>query len=124
LEEFAHVHLFAMQPGDWLFFITPSERTSARAREIAAYALDYGAQVVAVVAEGGAATWRTLGAEAIELPTVEETFSPIVYVIPLQLFAYHLALAKGHNPDRPARFDNVTHQKLVYSDLLEGWHET
>jgi glucosamine--fructose-6-phosphate aminotransferase (isomerizing) len=124
LEEFAHVHLFAMQSGDPLFFIASSDSTNARAREIAAYALSYGAQGVALVAEGGAAVWQSLGVETIELPSVEKTFSPIVHVVPLQLFAYHLALAKGHNPDRPARFDNVAHQKLVYSALLEGWYES
>jgi glucosamine--fructose-6-phosphate aminotransferase (isomerizing) len=123
LEEFAHVHLFAMQPRDPLFFIAPSDRTSARAREIAAYAVEYGARCVAVVVEGDGAAWRDLGAEVFELPVVQEVFSPLIHVIPLQLFAYHLALAKGHNPDRPARFDNAIHQKLVYSDVLEGWHE-
>jgi len=123
LEEFAHVHLFAMQPGDPLFFMTPSDGASARAQELAAYALSYGARCVALVAEGKEDGWRTLGAETIELPAVVETFSPLVQVVPLQLFAYHLAVAKGHNPDRPARFDNVAHQKLVYSGLLEGWHE-
>jgi glucosamine--fructose-6-phosphate aminotransferase (isomerizing) len=123
LEEFAHVHLFALQSGDPLFFIAPTDRASARARELAAYALSYGARGVALVTEGDQSGWQALGAEVIELPTVEETSSPLVHVVPLQLFAYHLALAKGHNPDRPARFDNAAHQRLVYSALLEGWHE-
>lgn len=37
-----------------------------------------------------------------------EWFSPIVTVIPGQLFAYHLALLKGHNPERPRGLKKVT----------------
>jgi glucosamine--fructose-6-phosphate aminotransferase (isomerizing) len=37
----------------------------------------------------------------MKIPEVEEIFYPIVSVIPLQLFAYHLAVAKGNNPDKP-----------------------
>ncbi len=124
LEEFAHVHLFAIQPGDPLFFIPSSDRASARARELAAYAMRYEAQCVAIVGEDKSEPWRAIGAEVIGVPEGEEAFNPLVQVVPLQLFAYHLALAKGQNPDRPARFDNAAHQRLVYSDLLEGWHET
>ncbi|CAB49149.1 glutamine--fructose-6-phosphate transaminase (isomerizing) [Pyrococcus abyssi] len=37
----------------------------------------------------------------IRLPKVPEEVSPITYIVPLQLLAYHLAVLKGHNPDRP-----------------------
>ncbi|AFK21912.1 glutamine--fructose-6-phosphate transaminase (isomerizing) [Pyrococcus sp. ST04] len=37
----------------------------------------------------------------LRMPRVPEELSPIVYVVPLQLLAYHLAVIKGHNPDRP-----------------------
>ncbi|ASJ15913.1 glutamine--fructose-6-phosphate aminotransferase [Thermococcus chitonophagus] len=37
----------------------------------------------------------------IRMPRVPEEVSPIVYVVPLQLLAYHLSVLKGHNPDRP-----------------------
>jgi glucosamine--fructose-6-phosphate aminotransferase (isomerizing) len=37
----------------------------------------------------------------IKIPKVEEIFYPIVSVIPLQLLAYYLAVAKGNNPDKP-----------------------
>jgi glucosamine 6-phosphate synthetase-like amidotransferase/phosphosugar isomerase protein len=57
------------------------------------------------------------------LPAVEELLSPFLYVLPLQLFAYHLALARGSNPDRPEGFDNVAIQKMIYTGLLEGWHD-
>jgi len=38
---------------------------------------------------------------------VEEAFSPLVYVIPLQLYAYYLSLERGLNPDRPGKLTKV-----------------
>ncbi len=37
----------------------------------------------------------------IKVPEVEEMFYPLVSVIPLQLFAYNLAVARGLDPDKP-----------------------
>ena len=37
----------------------------------------------------------------IEVPKVEEIFYPLVTVVPLQLLAYHLAVARGLDPDKP-----------------------
>ncbi|MFQ3548991.1 MAG: SIS domain-containing protein, partial [Armatimonadota bacterium] len=39
---------------------------------------------------------------------VSEELSPLVYVIAGQLFAYHLAIAKGNNPDKPEGLNKVT----------------
>jgi glucosamine--fructose-6-phosphate aminotransferase (isomerizing) len=37
----------------------------------------------------------------IKIPTVEEVFYPLVAILPLQLLAYHLAVTKGLDPDKP-----------------------
>jgi glucosamine--fructose-6-phosphate aminotransferase (isomerizing) len=37
----------------------------------------------------------------IELGDVDELISPILYTIPLQLLAYHVALIKGTDVDQP-----------------------
>ena len=37
----------------------------------------------------------------IRIPEVEELFYPMVTVVPLQLLAYHLAVSRGKDPDRP-----------------------
>jgi glutamine---fructose-6-phosphate transaminase (isomerizing) len=39
--------------------------------------------------------------EWIHIPRVDEIFYPLVSVIPLQLLAYHSAIARGHDPDKP-----------------------
>lgn len=38
---------------------------------------------------------------AFVIPETDELFSPLLSVIPLQLFAYYMALARGCDPDKP-----------------------
>jgi glutamine---fructose-6-phosphate transaminase (isomerizing) len=59
-----------------------------------------GGPVIAVVCQGDAAAAR-LADEIIEVPTVEEHLQPVVTVIPLQLLAYHVAVARGCDIDKP-----------------------
>ncbi|MCI0573903.1 MAG: hypothetical protein L0Y66_24465, partial [Myxococcaceae bacterium] len=37
----------------------------------------------------------------IEVPSVEEVWSPLLTVIPLQLLAYHTAVRAGRDVDQP-----------------------
>ena len=37
----------------------------------------------------------------LRMPEVDELLSPVVYVVPLQLLAYHLAVLRGNDPDKP-----------------------
>ena len=39
--------------------------------------------------------------EWIKIPQVEEIFYPLVSILPLQLLAYHIATARGLDPDKP-----------------------
>ncbi|TCP26257.1 glutamine--fructose-6-phosphate transaminase (isomerizing) [Rhodovulum adriaticum] len=47
-------------------------------------------------AEAGSDTWRTL-----VMPEAPDPFAPILYAVPLQLLAYHTAVAKGTDVDQP-----------------------
>nr|MDO8098984.1 SIS domain-containing protein [Candidatus Njordarchaeota archaeon] len=38
---------------------------------------------------------------------VDEIFSPIVYIVPIQLFAFHIAIKKGLDPDKPEKLSKV-----------------
>ena len=42
-----------------------------------------------------------LADDVIEIPAVAEYLQPIVSVVPLQLLAYHIALARGCDVDKP-----------------------
>ena len=43
----------------------------------------------------------TIADDVIYVPEVEEFLQPIVTSVPLQLLAYHIALHRGCNVDRP-----------------------
>ncbi|MBA2652807.1 MAG: glutamine--fructose-6-phosphate transaminase (isomerizing) [Tatlockia sp.] len=45
--------------------------------------------------------WSDNGAKLIHVPACSSWIAPIVYTIPLQLLAYHVAVAKGTDVDQP-----------------------
>jgi glucosamine--fructose-6-phosphate aminotransferase (isomerizing) len=59
-----------------------------------------GGPVIAVVCEGDVDAAR-LADDVIEVPATSEFLQPIVSVIPLQLLAYHIAVARGCDVDKP-----------------------
>ncbi len=65
-----------------------------------------GATVVLVADDGDAETARQADA-VFWVPQVEHLFSPVVDVVPLQMFAYHLARLHGHDVDRPRNLAKV-----------------
>lgn len=58
-----------------------------------------GATVIAVAEEGDDVKGHVN--EFIPIPPTEELFSPLLYIIPLQLLAYHITVELGQDPDRP-----------------------
>ena len=59
-----------------------------------------GGPVIAVVGAGDTEAGE-LADDIIEIPAVEELLQPIVTIIPLQLLAYHIAVARGCDVDKP-----------------------
>ncbi len=53
------------------------------------------------IAQRGNEKVKTVAHEVLEMPPVEEAFSPAVYSVPLQLLAYHIADKKGCDVDQP-----------------------
>ena len=68
------------------------------------------ARVIAIASEGDTAI-QELADYAIFIPQAPELLSPILEIVPLQLFAYHMAVRKGLDVDRP--------RNLVKSVTLE-----
>jgi glucosamine--fructose-6-phosphate aminotransferase (isomerizing) len=62
-----------------------------------------GGRVLAVVQEGDADVGRVLdpGDAALEVPAIDELWSPFLNVVPLQLLAYHVAVRAGRDVDQP-----------------------
>ena len=59
-----------------------------------------GGRVTALVTEGDTQI-ASLADHVIELPDTMECFQPLIASIPLQLLAYHIAVCKGKDVDRP-----------------------
>ncbi len=58
------------------------------------------ARVIAVATEGDDAI-RELADDVVWVPATHDALSPVLAVIPLQLFAYHTAVARGTDVDQP-----------------------
>ena len=58
-----------------------------------------GGQLIVFVDD--AKKWEPNGAKLIPVPACGQWISPIIYTIPLQLLAYHVAVAKGTDVDQP-----------------------
>jgi len=60
-----------------------------------------GASIISIIEEEDDAI-KKISDDYIEIPKgIPEILSPIPFVVPLQLFAYYMALEKGLNPDTP-----------------------
>ncbi|NBS41304.1 isomerizing glutamine--fructose-6-phosphate transaminase, partial [bacterium] len=72
------------------------EKTKSNVEEIRARR----GPVIAVTTEGNE-DMRRLADDVIFIPKTLEMLTPLLAAIPLQLFAYHMALVRGFDPDRP-----------------------
>jgi glucosamine--fructose-6-phosphate aminotransferase (isomerizing) len=59
-----------------------------------------GGPVIAITCEGGTQA-ADLADDVIVIPTVDDFLQPIVTAIPLQLLAYHIAVLRGCDVDKP-----------------------
>ena len=57
--------------------------------------------IIAVTSGNGAKQLKNLAADIVEVPTTIDCLTPVLTVIPLQLLAYHLAVALGRDVDKP-----------------------
>ena len=87
-----HVPVVVVAPSDGLM-----EKTAANIQEVQARG---GRVVLLSDAEGIARAGDTAWA-SIELPKLDPFVAPIVYSVPVQLLAYHVAVLKGTDVDQP-----------------------
>jgi glucosamine--fructose-6-phosphate aminotransferase (isomerizing) len=73
------------------------EKTASNIQEV----LARGGQVITFTDRKGAAKLEDTGATVITLPEINSFVSPILYAIPIQLLAYHVAILKGTDVDQP-----------------------
>ena len=86
------VPLIVIAPSGPLFDKTVSNMQEAKAR---------GARVVLISDKEGLAATQGDAEATIEMPSVHPLIAPLVYAVPVQLLAYHVAVAKGTDVDQP-----------------------
>jgi glutamine---fructose-6-phosphate transaminase (isomerizing) len=87
-----HMPVIAIAPSDALF-----EKTCSNIQEVSAR----GGRIIAFCDVKGAPTLESLAATTIVMPECHPLLAPIVYAVPMQLLAYHVAVAKGNDVDQP-----------------------
>lgn len=86
------VPVIVVCPSDELY-----EKTASNVQEVVAR----GGRVIFLSDKAGIARLSVKVAATIELPDADAIVAPILYAIPVQLLAYHVAIAKGTDVDQP-----------------------
>ena len=84
--------VIVIAPSDDLF-----EKTASNVQEVIAR----GGRVIFLSDKAGIDRLGDLAAATLELPAVDPFVAPILYAIPVQLLAYHVAVLKGTDVDQP-----------------------
>lgn len=87
-----HVPVIVIAPHDHWF-----EKTASNVQEV----LARGGKVIVFTDAQGKAALGNAAAEIIVLPKVHPFVTPVLYAIPIQLLAYHVAVLKGTDVDQP-----------------------
>ncbi|MEA2776841.1 MAG: hypothetical protein QOF90_2247 [Acetobacteraceae bacterium] len=99
--EMKHGPIALIDPAVPVIAIAPSgplfEKTASNLQEAAAR----GGQVIVFSDAAGAAKLKGIAAETVILPNVDPFVAPILYAIPVQMLAYHVAVLKGTDVDQP-----------------------
>ncbi len=113
LKEIAYVHAEGYPAGEMkhgpialiddkmpVFAIIPKDRVEAKVLSNISEVKARNGIVIAVTTEGNNEIEEKVD-EVIYIPKTHELFTPFLTVVPLQLFAYYMALKKGHDVDQP-----------------------
>lgn len=96
--ELKHGPIALIEDGTVVICISTSERLKPKMDSNIKEVVTRGAHIIGVQSEG-------LSAEGFDeictIPVVEELFSPVVSVIPLQMIAYYVSVSKGCDVDKP-----------------------
>ncbi len=81
--------------------IAPTDNVFAKTASNMEEVIARGGRVVLLSDKQGIEKYGESAVHAVELPTVSPFVTPILYAIPVQLLAYHVAVHKGTDVDQP-----------------------
>jgi glucosamine--fructose-6-phosphate aminotransferase (isomerizing) len=105
--DFQHGPIAMVEPGSTVLAVAPKGAVLDDLLALLQRLRDEHAADLLVISDDDAAL--ALGTNALRLPAgVPEWLSPIVSIVPAQLYCYHLTLAKGHDAETPRHIRKVT----------------
>jgi glucosamine--fructose-6-phosphate aminotransferase (isomerizing) len=104
--DFLHGPIAMISEGFPTILYVPDGRAYPSMVELALKLRERAAEMVIVARSQEA---LALANKPLEMPVdIDEMLSPLLYIVPGQLWAYHLSTARGNNPDRPRGLSKVT----------------
>lgn len=104
--DFLHGPIALVEPGFVVMAVAPSGQVHEGVHQVLATVVERHARLVVISDHPDT---LALTPDAIRLPAgLPEWLSPIPVMVAAQLFTYHLAVAKGIDPDRPRGLSKVT----------------
>ena len=112
LEDFFHGRLREVDQNSPLFFIAPRGRASRRVLDFLMVTDTIDAPSV-VITDQVTPGFRRLATDIIQIPVLlDEMATPLLYILPMHIFGYEMALQRGHDPT--ARRYGIVPQKVKY----------
>jgi glucosamine--fructose-6-phosphate aminotransferase (isomerizing) len=103
-----HGPIALVEQGFPVFAFAPAGATWGSIGEALGKLKKVGAEIVAITDSGNRVV-DSCATRVIRLPRkLKDELTPIPYIVPAQLFAAHLAVQKGLDPDRPRTLNKVT----------------
>jgi glucosamine--fructose-6-phosphate aminotransferase (isomerizing) len=97
--EMKHGPIALLEEGSPIIFIVPNDHVKEKTVSAIHESKARGAKIILIHEEGDDISLE--GDVNIAIPKVHSLLSPLLTVVPLQLIAYHTALALGNDVDRP-----------------------
>ncbi len=114
LEDFFHGRLREVDQDSPLFFIAPQGHASRRVLDFLTVTDMIQASSI-VLTENITSGIQRLATHVIEIPvSLDEFATPLLYILPMHIFSYEMALQRGHDPT--ARRYNIVPQKVRYQE--------
>lgn len=99
--ESKHGFIAIVEPGYPVIFVAPRDETYGKVIGNVMEMKARGAEVISVIEEGDDQV-KGISDDFVEVPQgIPSIMTPLVYVVPLQLLAYYVAVEKECDPDRP-----------------------
>ena len=97
--EMKHGPIALLEEGSPIIFVVPNDHVKEKTVSAIHESKARGAKIILIHEKGD--DIRLEGDVNIAIPKVHSLLSPLLTVVPLQLIAYHTAIALGHDVDRP-----------------------